>query len=76
MHSHLISQPSLISVYCQLSAAFASNKTSTGCNLKKTKAIRKHMDPEAEPLETNITIIINCVRDVPDSGGSLATDFA
>ena len=27
MHSHLISQPSLISVYCQLSAAFASNKT-------------------------------------------------
>ena len=27
MHPHLISQPALISVYCQLSAAFASNKT-------------------------------------------------
>ena len=59
-----------------IGAAFASNKTSIGCNLKKTNAIKKHMDPEAEPLETNITIIINCVRDVPDSGGSIATDFA
>ena len=65
----------LLMIATMIGDAIATNDTSTGCNLNIPKAVRKHKEAEAEPLVINITIIIKCVRDVPDSGGSFATDF-